>query len=284
MVKRIVCILLILLLLPACQLTAGDSKKNNQEPLGAGQISKAVEIAPLEPIGEGTLPEIAPLEPIGEGTLPEIAPLEPIGEGTLPEIAPLEPVGEEPAQTKPSQKPKNADWLLNVDDNVTMIIEGMKYHVNLYVSMSKSGGTDVTGTYNGKILYTCTMDEAELAKITEADSELIFDAGFYNFTMEAVSASIDVVKYDSKKYAAQTETKLEKADYMAVSVIDMQMRHQGHLWTHDISGEEGEGWTPDMDITKPVEVRFLINGGKVKAYIGNSPSEAFSGMLTGTPK
>ena len=114
---------------------------------------------------------------------------------------------------------------------------------------------------------------------------MIFDAGVMNFTMEAVSTSLEVVKFNAKEYTAHSGAASAKADYMAVGVVDMRMRHQSHLWAHDTSGSEGEGWTPDMDITKPIQVRFLINGGKVTAYVGNDAGgESFSGMRTGTPR
>lgn len=275
---------LLVLLLLLTLTTAGCSKN------GPG-LFDSLEATAQKALGQlPSLPEIPPLAPITPGPeYPEIAPLTPIT--PTPEysfeIAPLTPITPTPAAKptpKPTATPGNADWTLNVDDNVTLSVEGFTYHVNLYVSMNKGGGRDVTGMYTGKILYTSTVDEAELERVVEANPETVFDAGYWDYTVEAVSASLDVVKFNAKDYAALWGSAPAKADYMAIGTIDMRIRHQSHVWTHSYRSE-GEGGAPETDVTMPVEVCFLITGGQVKAMIGIHPGdEGFSGMLIGTIK
>lgn len=233
------------------------------------------------------LPSVVPLTPVTPppGYLPEVVPLTPVtpAPGFLPEIVPLTPVTPTPSPTAtPLLTPGLADWVLSVDDNATLSLEGITYYVNLYISMNKDDGRDVTGAYTGKILYTSSVDEADLARIIESNTDSAFIAGYMNYTIEAVSASIEVIKFNEQMYNEFWGGEPVTADFMAIATVDMSMRSQSHISTQSYMGP-GEGGGYDEEIIFPVEICFLITGGQVKAYIGIHPDEkAFSGMLIGT--
>lgn len=213
----------------------------------------------------------------------ELAPLVPITATPAPssELAPLIPITPTPTQKPtPTATAGNADWVLSVDDSVTLTVAGATYHVNLYVSMNKAGGKDATGVYTGKILYTSAMDEAELGRLLEeANPEETFDAGYLNYTIEAASASLEVVQFNEADCAARWGSVPAKADQMAIGTIDMVMRTQAWAHLHGYRSE-GEGSASDEAYEMPADVCFLIAGGQVKAYIGIHPGDdAFSGTL-----
>ncbi len=234
------------------------------------------------------LPSVAPLTPVTPAPTfyHEVAPLTPITPepAFYPEIVPLKPITPTPVPTStPQSTPGLADWVLSVDDNATLSFDSITQYVNLYVSMNKSGGRDVTGTYNGKILYTSATDEADLARLIESSTDASFVAGYMNYTMEAVSASIEVVKFNEQACIDLWGSVPAKADYMAIATVDLSMRLQSHISTQTYMGQ-GESWAyEDEEIIIPAEICFLITGGQVQAYIGVHPEEkAFSGLLVGT--
>jgi hypothetical protein len=52
--------------------------------------------------------------------------------------------------TRTPDPPRQADWMLRVDDNKTVELGGLLWRFNLYVSMDKVGGTNPEGPYEGK--------------------------------------------------------------------------------------------------------------------------------------
>lgn len=233
------------------------------------------------------LPPVVPLTPVTPRPAHsfEVVPLSPVTPiPTYPLIVvPLTPVTPTPSvKATPQPTRAAADWVLSIDDNTSFSFDGVTQRVNLYVSLNKEGGRDVTGAYTGKILYTCVVDEADLAREIESNTDDTFVSGYLSHTMEAVSATIEVVPFNAQKYGVLWGGAPVRADYMAIAAVDLTMRIQSHVITQSYMGE-GEGWGSDEEIIIPAEICFLITGGQVKAYIGVHPDEyAFSGTLIGT--
>lgn len=195
--------------------------------------------------------------------------------------------------TTAPQAPKQADWMLRVDDNRTVELGGLTWRFNLYVSMDKIGGTNPEGTYEGKILLTGTVDEAELAAQMQEDADLVVDSLYQAYTTEAVSASMDMVPYDAGEEEAFRHThghtapanQTEKANWMATGTPEMITRFQISITGHDEADNEGWGAAPDTERTAAVPVRILVRGADVEVHLGQGEmAHVFSGTLVGVVK
>ncbi len=202
------------------------------------------------------------------------------------------------AKTVTTPAPKAADWSIRVDDNLTLELNGLTWHMNLYVSLNKAGGTDPSGTYQGKMLLTGKVDVADAIAQLEAESDATVDTFQQGHTTEAVSATLDMVVFDAQAYDAfmATDTEdghadgsapkaLPAADWMATGTPEMVTRYQSAATGHDPNGNEVQGWTPDVEKKANVPVRLLVRGADVEVRWGrgNSPY-LFKGTLVGTVK
>lgn len=192
---------------------------------------------------------------------------------------------------KPTSPPaREADWAIRVDDTVTLEMGELTWRMNLYVSMDKLGGKDPGGAYQGKLLLTAKVDEADLLALLEEDAELIVDTMAQSYTVEAVSATIEVIPFDAgglKSFAEEhlrenPSVPVESASWMALDAPEMITRYQVSMTGHDVSGNEGWGSVPDAGRKAAVPVRILVRGAEAEVCFGQM--NAFKGTLIGTVK
>jgi len=185
-----------------------------------------------------------------------------------------------------------------VDDTRTVELGGLTWHMNLYVSMDKAGGTDPSGTYQGKMLLTGNVDEADMIALLEEDSDMTVDTLSQSHTTEAASASLDMGPFDAQAYDAFMTTAtnggdadgtapeaVPAADWMATGAPEMVTRFQIASTGHDSSGNDVWGGAPDTEKKANVPVRILVRGADVEVRWGSGDSAyRFTGTLVGTVK
>lgn len=223
---------------------------------------------------------------------PSLAPLQPIKdapEDELPSLAPLEPLGPEL---------KNADWIMQVDDTQDYTYEGsgIRYHCQLYLYASKTGGTDVLGHYTAQIVLKMEPDAQQLAAMLAEDGEIVDSLSGGDTRFESIGATFDMVAYSAKSFSATlkeiapNQPLLQMAlpgtgeNAMALKVHTMSMVLTAPEGTsHDENGNEGAGWGGGSTRTVEQPIVILVNGGT--AYVTFPKYEferPFKGTIVGT--
>jgi len=262
-------------------------KVESREPLTRDELDKLLESKEFESIKD----KIKNKEQLTNDELRKI--LEKNKENTL-SMNPEPTLSPTPKPTSKKTLPKNYDWVINVNDTKQYKYESIIWYMDLYILMNKEGGTDPTGEYNGNILLKAKIDAAVLAEAMEEDLEdMIIDSTNAEYSTEAEVAKIEVIKYDSKefeKFSVELANDnispiLIGVNYLAMNSIDMKTIYNSRVDGHDMIGNKGWAYVPKTIITKPVPVRILIIGSKVKVYFGKDGAlPVFDGKIEKRPR
>lgn len=197
-------------------------------------------------------------------------------------LAPLVPPTEKPAsEPAGTEKPKEADWTLQVDDSIEMNIEGIKIKYTLTLNAIKQGGTTDVGIYTGTADLTQKMDATGLSK------QMVQVTGGVETNLRDDNAKIEIVTFDREKYddfgnadGEPPVSLLSEADGMALGAFMMSGKGEGTVsaFAPFISRSVALGG----DGTGKMAYKINIEGGQVTVSIPMlGLPDSFHGMITG---
>lgn len=183
------------------------------------------------------------------------------------------------------EEPLECDWIMEVDDKIESMFEGVKFEYTLTILAEKKGGIDELGTYKGKVYLKTEMD---VPSTSDGDTAA---AGHNIVESAADQAIIEVKPYDPAEYAnfgfkeGELMPLAPIIDNAVMALANIEMTHK---WNYvvDLTFEDGEqaNINKDTDLKSQVPAKFIIEGGQLMVDIPRlKTSRAFKGTVTGNP-
>jgi len=206
------------------------------------------------------------------------------------------PTASASSQPTPTEPPKDANWVIEIDDTQQVTDEmGLIWNYQMSMYASKAGGEDVLGSYTGEIVLNMEpdLDSAKALAATEG-AELL--AMLFKHHSEAQNVTFDVVKYDRDAYSDLMKENApdnpllpfgnptSTADSFAITRVTFDATQEPINMT--VSDENGSysGTVPGRQVSVTVPMEITIEDADVYCYIYETVhplSRAFKGIVTG---